>query len=327
MPDPLEDDDIFGLPEDDEDKSRPSKEEGEGKERGVAAGKPGGVPGDDPDDEVSPQDQLGMARRHNRRIEKRLGQQARENLELKQRLQELEETQARLVRSSLHSDLRSVQGSVAAAEQALITARDDGNRQAELAAERTLATERGRLATLERAVSSAAEQREPAPPPPVRDTRLEVAKELADEWSRKHSWYGAGDASEDSEIVRAVSVAIVNDRDNPIDIDDPEHFAELDRRLARRLPERYPRRQPPPRRDEAEMDDNRPDVSGTRGTSRRAPVSSGNGAGELPSSLTQQQIRAYEAMGLKWNDKDTQEKIIAMEKQLVEERKGRYSRG
>jgi hypothetical protein len=147
---------------------------------------------------------------------------------------------------------------------------------------------------------------------------METAKELADEWSRKRPWYGAQDASEDSEIVRAVSTAIVNDPKNPLDIDDPEHFQELDRRLARRLPERYQRR---PSRDEADMDDQRPDVSGTRGTSRRAnPGQASNGEQLIP---TQQQLRVYKEMGFDWNDKGQQERIVQMERQLVDERKDR----
>jgi hypothetical protein len=319
MADPLEDDDIFELPEGDA-KVRLPKEEGEEKERRAATGKPTGAPGDDLDDEEQPQDQLGMARRHARRLERKLGTALKANLDLQTRVREHDELLNRLTRSTLHSDLRSVQGSVEAAEQQLITARDDGDRQKELAAERILAQERSRLATLERAVSSADQEREPAPPPapPAADPRLETAKELADEWSRRRPWYGAQDATEDSEIVRAVSTAIVNDPKNPIDIDDPEHFQELDRRLARRLPERYQRR---PARDDADMDDQRPDVSGTRGTSRRAnPTQASNGEQPIP---TQQQLRVYKEMGFDWNDTTQQERIVQMERKLVDERKDR----
>jgi hypothetical protein len=322
MADPIEDDDIFELPGGDE-KVRLPKEEGERADPKSVAGKPGVVPADESDDEVAPEDQLGKARRHARRLEKKFSQALKENAGLLTKLREHDEMLHRLTRSNLQSDLRSAQGSVSAAESRLVRARDDGDRQEELNAERDLARERSRLDTLERAVSSASEERPPAPTPEVEETvdpRLEVAKELADEWSRKHKWYGDADAIEDSEIVRAVSTAIANDPRNPIPIDDPDHFDELDRRLARRLPERYR----PTRRIEAMTDDDdKPDVAGTRGTSRRTNPAASNGADELPASLTQQQLKVYTAMGFDWTKKEDQERIIGMQKQLDEERKDR----
>jgi hypothetical protein len=56
-----------------------------------------------------------------------------------------------------------------------------------------------------------------------------------------------------------------------------------------------------------------------------APVESARGreAGELPATLTQRQIKVYEAMGFDWKNKDDRARIIEQERTQVEERRDR----
>ena len=182
---------------------------------------------------------------------------------------------------------------VKAAEQKLRKALADGSEDAILEAMDERDTARDALRD---AKARAGSDREDDPSPRGRQPQRQAEQELPEattDWLKRHKWYDVNLGDEDSEIANTVFARLLKDG---FEVDDPDTYDELDRRLAKRLPNRY-------RGGKGAADDDDTDVPRTGGGSQRSRAGSGGDASRIPPP-SKVELAVAERAGIDLSDKD-----------------------
>lgn len=228
-------------------------------------------------------DNLQAARRAERQAKRQLERVERELNALKEQVGQVVKTQADYDRYTVDQSAQQLANRENQLRAARRKAIADGDPDAIDQVDDELYKVRRQREKLEEVKQQVAQPRQPEPVRPATNPEL-------DQWRTKNRWLDTASPVE-YQTIAAVSAAIHNDGIDPYD---PEHFEELDRRLAAVLPSRYQRQAPAPR--------SRPTSSPVAGSSRAGAPSAGQ---QQARAVPREYIAACTQAGYDMNDPAT----------------------
>lgn len=261
------------------------------------------IPEDGGEDEPDDTEAIRAARREKRKAKKlyhkeqqrekdaRYNQLVRQNQELLQRLQAVEQRThgSELARIDKAIEDQTLKIQYAKMKIAEATQAQDGEAMSN--AQDMLYEARRMAEHLENVKKQASAPQPKQAIAPDRDVQRQAAK-----WMERHSWYDPGGQDEDSQIALLVDKRLAAEGWSPAD---PDYWTELDNRLYKRLPHRY--NQP----EDEEHVTKRP-RSAVIGSGRETAASSG---GRNTFTLSSEQVKAIKDAGW-WDDPDKKAKMI-----------------